>query len=102
MSSRTARAKSPDETPLTTLHYLLFRPRPAWTNDFNPSLIAVFGELTCYVGPVVLGSGELRELRTSVETAVYSTGNREVTLRHAEFAGALELVDAMLAARQAA
>jgi transcription-repair coupling factor (superfamily II helicase) len=54
------------------------------------------------VGPVVLGSGELRELRTSVETAVYSTGNREVTLRHAEFAGALELVDAMLAARQAA
>jgi transcription-repair coupling factor (superfamily II helicase) len=54
------------------------------------------------VGPVVLGSGELRELRSSVETAVYSTGNREVTLRHAEFGGALELVDAMLAARQAA
>jgi transcription-repair coupling factor (superfamily II helicase) len=54
------------------------------------------------VGPVVLGSGELRELRSSVETAVYSTGNREVTLRHAEFSGALELVDAMLAARQAA
>jgi transcription-repair coupling factor (superfamily II helicase) len=54
------------------------------------------------VGPVVLGSGELRELRSSVETAVYSTGNREVTLRHAVFAGALELVDAMLAARQAA
>jgi transcription-repair coupling factor (superfamily II helicase) len=54
------------------------------------------------VGPVVLGSGELRELRSSVETAVYSTGNREVTLRHAEFAKALELVDAMLAARQAA
>jgi transcription-repair coupling factor (superfamily II helicase) len=54
------------------------------------------------VGPVVLGSGELRELRTQVETAVYSTGNREVTLRHSEFTGALELVDAMLAARQAA
>jgi len=54
------------------------------------------------VGPVVLGSGELRELRSSVETAVYSTGNREVTLRHGEFAGALDLVDAMLAARQAA
>jgi len=50
----------------------------------------------------VLGSGELRELRGSVETAVYSIGNREVSLRHAEFAGALELVDAMLAARQAA
>ena len=29
-------------------------------------------------------------------------GNREVTLRHGEFAGALDLVDAMLAARQAA
>ncbi|MBA3842190.1 MAG: transcription-repair coupling factor, partial [Actinobacteria bacterium] len=54
------------------------------------------------VGPVVLGSGELRELRAQVETAVYSTGNREVTLRHSEFSGALELVDAMLAARQAA
>jgi transcription-repair coupling factor (superfamily II helicase) len=54
------------------------------------------------VGPVVLGSGELRELRSAVETAVYSTGNREVTLRHGEFAGALDLVDAMLAARRAA
>jgi len=54
------------------------------------------------VGPVVLGSGELRELRGEIETAVYSTGNREVTLRHGEFTGALELVDAMLAARQAA
>jgi len=54
------------------------------------------------VGPVVLGSGELRELRGQIETAVYSTGNREVTLRGSEFKGALDLVDAMLAARQAA
>jgi transcription-repair coupling factor (superfamily II helicase) len=54
------------------------------------------------VGPVVLGSAELRELRAQVETAVYSTGNQEVTLRGDEFAGALDLVDAMLAARQAA
>jgi transcription-repair coupling factor (superfamily II helicase) len=54
------------------------------------------------VGPVVLGSGELRDLRAEVETAVYSTGNREVTLRIDEFQGALELVAAMLAARQAA
>ncbi|HEX3805588.1 MAG TPA: transcription-repair coupling factor, partial [Gaiellaceae bacterium] len=54
------------------------------------------------VGPVVLGSGELRELRAQVETAVYSTGNREVTLRGSEFKEALDLVDAMLAARQAA
>jgi len=54
------------------------------------------------VGPLVLGSGELRELRSRVETAVYSTGNREVTVRREEFREALELVDAMLAARQAA
>jgi transcription-repair coupling factor (superfamily II helicase) len=54
------------------------------------------------VGPVVLGSGELRELRGLVDTAVYSTGTREVTLRHGEFKGALDLVDAMLAARRAA
>ncbi len=54
------------------------------------------------VGPVVLGSAELRELRSSVETAVYSTGSREVTLRGDEFKSALDLVDAMLAARQAA
>ncbi len=54
------------------------------------------------VGPVVLGSTELRDLRSQVETAVYSTGNREVTLRGDEFKGALDLVDAMLAARQAA
>jgi len=54
------------------------------------------------VGPVVLGSGELRELRSQVETAVYSTGNREITLRGDKFQGAVDLVDAMLAARQAA
>jgi hypothetical protein len=41
-------------------------------------------------------------LRSGIETAVYSTGNREVTLRHTEFSRALDLVDAMLAARQAA
>ncbi|HEY2327836.1 MAG TPA: transcription-repair coupling factor [Gaiellaceae bacterium] len=54
------------------------------------------------VGPVVLGSAELRELRRLAETAVYSSGNREVASRQGEFTGALELVDAMLAARQAA
>jgi hypothetical protein len=43
-----------DETPLTALHYLLFRPRPGWIDDFTPTLIATFSELTCYVGPVVL------------------------------------------------
>jgi transcription-repair coupling factor (superfamily II helicase) len=54
------------------------------------------------IGPVVLGSAELRELRSIAETAVYSTANREVTSRREEFIGAVELVDAMLAARQAA
>src|SRR5262249_44108861 len=54
------------------------------------------------VGPVVLGSGELRELRERVETAVYTTARREVSLREEEISGALKLLDAMLAARQAA
>jgi hypothetical protein len=50
----------------------------------------------------VLGSSELRELRSIAETAVYSSANREVAIRREEFSGAVELVDAMLAARQAA
>jgi transcription-repair coupling factor (superfamily II helicase) len=54
------------------------------------------------VGPVVMGSTELRELRGLVDTAVYSSGTREVSLRHSEFKAALDLVDAMLAARRAA
>jgi transcription-repair coupling factor (superfamily II helicase) len=54
------------------------------------------------VGPVVLGSAELRELRSLIDTAVYSSGSREVSLRHSEFKAALDLVDAMLAARRAA
>ena len=54
------------------------------------------------VGPVVLGSGELRALRSLVDTAVYSTGQREVTLRGEELDGAIRLVDAMIAARAAA
>ncbi len=54
------------------------------------------------VGPVVLGSSELRELRERVDTAVFTSAKREVTLRTDELAGALRLVDAMLAARQAA
>jgi transcription-repair coupling factor (superfamily II helicase) len=54
------------------------------------------------VGPLVLGSGELRILRSRIDTAVYSTGNREVTLRSDSFTGAASLVDAIVAARQAA
>ena len=54
------------------------------------------------VGPMVLGSVELRELRNRVAAAVYSTGNREITFRTDEFSGATRLVDAILDARQAA
>jgi transcription-repair coupling factor (superfamily II helicase) len=54
------------------------------------------------VGQMVLGSEELRDLRRRVDTAVYSTGSREITLREDGFPQALRLVDAILAARQAA
>jgi transcription-repair coupling factor (superfamily II helicase) len=54
------------------------------------------------VGPLVLGSGELRELRSRVDMAIYTSANREVTFRNEEFSGALRLVDAILGARQAA
>jgi transcription-repair coupling factor (superfamily II helicase) len=58
------------------------------------------GRLT--VGPLVLGSDELRLLRTAVDTAVYSTGKREVTLRSDRFDTALVLADAILDLRLAA
>jgi transcription-repair coupling factor (superfamily II helicase) len=54
------------------------------------------------IGPLVLGSSELRVLRGRVDTAVYSLANREVTLRSDSFSGAASLIDAILAARQAA
>jgi transcription-repair coupling factor (superfamily II helicase) len=54
------------------------------------------------VGPVVIGSGELRALRALVDTAVYSTAQREVTLRDDALGGVVRLVDAMLEARKAA
>jgi transcription-repair coupling factor (superfamily II helicase) len=54
------------------------------------------------VGPVELGSSELRALRKDVSTAVYTTARREVTVRGEEFAQAVRLVDAILDARQAA
>jgi transcription-repair coupling factor (superfamily II helicase) len=54
------------------------------------------------VGPLDLGSGELRALRGRIDTAVYTSARREVSLRHEEFGGALKLVDAMLETRQAA
>jgi transcription-repair coupling factor (superfamily II helicase) len=54
------------------------------------------------VGPLVLGSGELRELRGRVDTAIYMTAKQEVSLRDDVFSGALRLVDAILEVRQAA
>jgi transcription-repair coupling factor (superfamily II helicase) len=54
------------------------------------------------VGPLVLGSNELRELRSLADTAVYSGDRREVTLRGERFDRALELVDAILDLRLAA
>jgi transcription-repair coupling factor (superfamily II helicase) len=55
------------------------------------------------VGRLVLGSQELRELRSRIHTAVYTTGSSEVTLRSEDgFPQAIRLVDAILEARQAA
>jgi transcription-repair coupling factor (superfamily II helicase) len=54
------------------------------------------------VGQLVLGSAELRELRSQIATAVYSTGHREITLRSESFGNATSLIDAILAARKTA
>jgi transcription-repair coupling factor (superfamily II helicase) len=54
------------------------------------------------VGPLVLGSAELRELRRLADTAVYSSAQSEVTLRGDGFDRALALVDAILDLRLAA
>ncbi len=52
------------------------------------------------VGPLILGSAELRELRSRAATAVYTTGRHEVTMRDEDFRRALGLVDAVLEARR--
>jgi transcription-repair coupling factor (superfamily II helicase) len=54
------------------------------------------------VGPLVLGSEELRALRDRVDTAVYRTARNEVSVKHEEFPEALDLVDAILETRRAA
>jgi len=54
------------------------------------------------VGPLVLGSAELRELRGLSETAVYSSARREVSRRSDGLKPAVGLVDAILALRLAA
>ena len=55
------------------------------------------------VGRLVLGSGELRELRDRAKTAVYVSAKQEVSMRgQEEIAQAVGLVDAILDARRAA
>ncbi|MET1009700.1 MAG: transcription-repair coupling factor [Gaiellaceae bacterium] len=54
------------------------------------------------VGPLVLGSAELRELRTTAATAVYSSAKRELTQRGERFPQALAFVDAILDLRLSA
>jgi transcription-repair coupling factor (superfamily II helicase) len=62
----------------------------------------VFRDGRATVGPIVLGSGELRELREEIGTAVYTVARREVSLRRDEFGQAVQLVDAILGLRRAA
>jgi transcription-repair coupling factor (superfamily II helicase) len=54
------------------------------------------------VGPLALGSGELRALRAVADTVVYSTAKREVSRRAEDLQGALALADAIVEARLAA
>jgi transcription-repair coupling factor (superfamily II helicase) len=55
------------------------------------------------VGRLVLGSGELRELRDRAKTAVYASSKQEISMRgQEEIAQAVALVDAILDARRAA
>ncbi len=54
------------------------------------------------VGPLVLGSDELRALRNRIGTAVYATARNEVSVKHDGFPEALCLVDAILDTRRAA
>jgi len=54
------------------------------------------------IGPLALGSAELRALRGIADTAVYTAAKREVSRRTESLDGALDLAAAILAARQAA
>jgi transcription-repair coupling factor (superfamily II helicase) len=54
------------------------------------------------VGPLVLGSEELRSLRSSAPTAVYSSAKRELQQRTERFSGAVGLADAILDLRLSA
>lgn len=54
------------------------------------------------IGPLALGSAEVRALREQRQTAIYSTERREVSLRTASFEEALELPRLVAGARMAA
>ena len=54
------------------------------------------------VGPLALGSDELRSLRAVLDTVVYTQSKQEVTLRADDLKGALGLADAIVAARSGA
>ncbi len=53
------------------------------------------------VGPLALGSDELRALRAAGDTIVYTQAKREVSLRTDDLKGALGLADGIIAARSA-
>jgi transcription-repair coupling factor (superfamily II helicase) len=54
------------------------------------------------VGPIAFGSDELRALRSLLETAVYTSAKREISLRADSLEEALTLTAAIVAARRAA
>ncbi|MBM3677157.1 MAG: transcription-repair coupling factor, partial [Actinobacteria bacterium] len=54
------------------------------------------------IGPVAFGSDELRSLRAVVDTAVYTSTKREVSVRAEHLGGAIDLVSAIVLARSAA
>ncbi len=63
---------------------------------------AVFRNGRLTVGPVALGADDVRELRASAETAVYTTARRELSVRIERFREGLPLLAAILDVRQAA
>ncbi len=61
----------------------------------------VFRDGRASIGPMILGSDELRALRNLTPTAVYSSARKELTVRGTSFAAAEQLLAAILAARRA-
>jgi transcription-repair coupling factor (superfamily II helicase) len=56
----------------------------------------VFRAGKAVVGPLVLGSADLRALRSAAPTAVYSSAKRELSRRAERFTEAVALVDGIL------